>query len=79
MGSFFGMLESLAKDEDAARALLAKNTAVLIDAIRATDDADLDTEIAMPWGQMTIRAICTYPYWNLTYHQGQIYYISTMV
>ena len=79
MGSFFAMLETLARDEEGARALLATNTARLIDAIRATDSADLDREIAMPWGVMTLQAVSAVPYWNLTYHQGQITYISTMI
>jgi hypothetical protein len=83
MEKFYGIKEALARDEDAARALLDANTALLIAAIQAVPDEDLETDIPLPfgpmtWGQMTLRAICAHPFWNMTYHQGQIIYIASL-
>jgi uncharacterized damage-inducible protein DinB len=79
MEQYAGLKDSLSQDENAARALLETNTARVIAAIRAAPSEDLETEVGMPWGAMTLRAICTYPFWNMTYHQGQIVYIGSLL
>ncbi len=79
MGQFVGIKESLAEDEAAARALLQKNTGRVIAAIQSVPDEDLDSEVPMPWGPMKLRDICAYPFWNMTYHQGQIVYIASLL
>ena len=45
-------------------------------AIGSVSDADLSVEVPMPWGMYTIADIIAYPFWNTSYHTGQIYYIA---
>jgi uncharacterized damage-inducible protein DinB len=84
MAKFVSVKEALAQDEEAARALLETNTALVIAAIQAVPDEELDTNIPLPWGPKTwgtktLRDICAHPYWNMTYHQGQIVYIASLL
>jgi uncharacterized damage-inducible protein DinB len=69
----------LAQDRDAALKLLHENTPRAVDAIRAVADADLEVSVDMPWGPMTLAQIISYPYWNMSYHEGQINYIASML
>lgn len=69
----------LAKDWSAVQALLKENTAKAVSIIRSVADEDLDVPIQMPWGPMAIRQIMGYPYWNMSYHEGQINYIASML
>ena len=66
----------LAKDWSAVKELLLSNTALAISAIEAVPDSDLDVEVPMPWGTYTIGSIMSYPYWNMSYHEGQTNYIG---
>lgn len=67
------------KDWDKLKALLQENAKRVIAAIRAVPDADLGDEIQMPWTKQTLAEIVAYSYWNMTYHQGQINYIASML
>jgi uncharacterized damage-inducible protein DinB len=69
----------LAKDWNAVKALLDENTPKAVAAIKATPDEDLGIEVMMPWGPMTLAQIISYPYWNMSYHEGQINYIASML
>jgi len=69
----------LAKDWSAVKALLDENTMKVAAAIHEVPDGDLDIQIQMPWGPMALSKIIAYPYWNMTYHQGQINYIASML
>ena len=69
----------LAADWSAVRDRLGQNTARVAAVIRATANADLSVEVAMPWGPMTLSQLAAYPYWNMTYHEGQINYIASML
>ncbi len=71
--------DELAKDWNAVKELLAKNTAFAIDSINAIPDEALSAEITMPFGTMTLAQIAAYPYWNMSYHEGQINYIASML
>lgn len=70
-------LETLPDSE--FRAAHDESTAAVIAAISAVPDADLENEILMPWGPITISDIIAYTYWNATYHQGQINYIGSLL
>ena len=70
---------ALAQDSDAAVSALRENTAKAAAAIRAVPDADLDIEIQLPWGRLTLRQIIAIPFWNMSYHEGQINYIASML
>jgi hypothetical protein len=70
--------KDLAQDWDQMKSLLYANTARVAEAIRAVPDEDLGIEVAMPWGPMTLRQIAAYPFWNMSYHEGQINYVASM-
>ena len=76
---FFRAKTELAQDWNAVKALLDENTAKLAATIRAVPDEDLSIEIQMPWGAMTLAKIIAYGYWNMSYHEGQINYIASML
>jgi uncharacterized damage-inducible protein DinB len=79
MGEYERMKTELAKDWNAVKALLDVNTPKVIAAIQATSDEELGVEVQMPWGPMTLAQIISYPYWNMSYHEGQINYIASML
>lgn len=83
LGADFGGYEKakaeLSQDWPAIQALLKTNVAKMVAAIEAVPEADLGTSIEMPWGPMTLAQIIAYPYWNMTYHEGQINYIASML
>jgi hypothetical protein len=61
---------------DQMQAVFEQNLAVLIPVIRKVREDQLSEEIALPWGPQTLAQIITYPLWNMSYHEGQINYIS---
>ncbi len=69
----------LSQNEDALLALLHANTSRAVEAIRAVPDTDLNIEIQMPWGAMPMVQLMSYPYWNMTYHEGQINFIASIL
>ncbi len=69
----------LARDEGAARTLLQENTAKLVAAIHAVPDADLNIEVPLPWGPMTLSEVISHSYGNMRYHEGQINYIASLL
>lgn len=51
-------------------------TDLIVSTINATDTADYDAAVQMPWpGDFRIVDILTYHMWNLGYHEGQLVYI----
>jgi hypothetical protein len=71
--------ETVAQGWERVHPLLQDNTAKVIAAIGEVPDDALNIEIAMPWGKQPLTEIISYPYWNMTYHQGQINYIASML
>lgn len=71
--------QKLAADPAAAKELLQKNTQRVADAIKAVADADLEIPITTPFGTMSLAQIMSYPYWNMSYHEGQINYIASIL
>lgn len=51
---------------------------LLYASILAFPTEDLEKEMDLPWGTMSMFDIMCYPYWNTMYHFGQISYIQTM-
>ena len=70
---------ALCHDWAALEVLLQTNTARVMEAIRAVPDADLAVDVSMPWGPMPTHQLIAYPYWNATYHEGQINYIAAQL
>jgi uncharacterized damage-inducible protein DinB len=64
---------------DELKALLDANTAKVAATIRGLSDESLPIEIPMPWGTQTVGSIAAYPYWNMTYHLGQITQIGMIL
>lgn len=69
----------LQADWDRLQPMLKQNTEKVIAAVRAVPDEDLSSAIEMPWGPMTLAQIVAYPYWNMSYHEGQINFIASML
>jgi len=69
---------ALAKDEGRVVSLLQENTAKVIEQLHNIPDDELSTEITTPWGMQTLDEIVAYPFWNMTYHMGQINYIASL-
>lgn len=68
----------LAESWEQSSALLHSSAAEAAEAILTVADHQLPLEIPMPWGTFSLAQIILYPYWNMTYHQGQITYIHTL-
>ena len=64
---------------DAVKALLEKNAKCVCEKIASLPDDQLGNEIQMPWGPMNVAQIASYPYWNMSYHEGQINYVASML
>lgn len=59
--------------------VLLQNTATLIAAIEGVPDSELEVAINMPWGAKSTHEVIQYPYWNMTYHLGQVNYIASIL
>jgi hypothetical protein len=66
-------------DWEELRALLDKNTEKVVGVIRSVPTEDLDITVETPYGNGPLSGICAYPYWNMSYHLGQINYIATIL
>ena len=69
----------LAKDWGVLQSKLHENTAKAIATIRNVPDEDLAIEFPSPWGPLSIQQTIAYPYWNMSYHLGQINYLASML
>lgn len=69
----------LSQSWDALRSLLHANTSRGIAGIQTASADDLKAEIEMPFGTFTLAQIISYPYWNMSYHEGQINYLASML
>jgi len=70
---------ALTADPSALLAAFEASTKQLIDAISSVADDRLGVEIQLPWGQWTYEKLMAHPSWNMTYHEGQVNYISTLL
>jgi hypothetical protein len=59
--------------------LLDTNTDAVIATIKVVPDSELSDPIQTPYGGGPLSGICAYPYWNMSYHLGQINYIHTIL
>ena len=80
MGTFSqekAALEGLPWEQlEAALLESTRNTAA---AIQAVPDEDLDVSIDLPWGPMPMAEVIANSYWNMSYHQGQITYMASLL
>ena len=71
--------EAAAQDWETLHARLQENTRRVAQAIAAVPDAALTDEIEMPGRTMTLAEVLARSYWNMTYHEGQINYIASLL
>ena len=85
--SMSGSMESFLRDKVGVKVLtwelmhaqFEASVAKIVAAIRGVKEEDMEVEIAMPWGPMTPAQLIAYPHWNMTYHEGQINYIASIL
>ena len=70
---------TLQQDTDALLSVLRENTAKAAAAIRAVPDANLDDQIQLPWGLLTARKSSRTRLYNMSYHEGQMNYLASML
>lgn len=71
--------EALAGEWESLNALFQENTHKAISAIGTVPAEALLQEIELPWTTQALQEAMAFPYWNMTYHQGQINYIASML
>ena len=71
--------ELKAQDWEQIHALFQANAAKVVSAIRAVTEEGMGAEVSTPWRPMTVGQIVAYPQWNLTYHEGQINYVASLL
>ena len=58
---------------------LQENTQRVIEAIRTVPEDALNEEIELPGSKETLAAVIAFCYWNMSYHQGQINYLASIL
>jgi uncharacterized damage-inducible protein DinB len=71
--------EIIAQGWDTLHRLLVESAHKVAAVISAVPDTALGDEIEMPGTPQTVAQIIAYPYWNMTYHLGQINYIASLL
>lgn len=80
MDAFFkAKAEAAALPWSELKAMLERNTEQVIRVIQGLPDDALAVEVPMPWGTETLKSIAGYPYWNMSYHLGQINYVASIL
>ena len=59
--------------------MLHENTDEVVKVILTIPDEEIGSELASPWGAVPLNETLSYPYWNMTYHMGQINYIASLL
>ena len=77
--AYGGAKTELAKDWGVLQAKFHEGTAKAVATIREVPDQDLTIEFPSPWGPLSIEQTLAYPYWNMSYHLGQINYLASML
>ena len=63
----------------AIKAMLEENVPKGVEVIKGVRGDEWGNSIQMPWGPFTIAQVASYPYWNMSYHEGQINYIASIL
>ena len=80
MDKFFSeKAEAAAQDWETLHARLQENTQRVTAAIAAIPDEALTEEIALFGRTMTLAEVMARSYWNMTYHEGQINYLTAIL
>jgi hypothetical protein len=76
---YFQNKAELASKPELLLPMLQTNVGVLVSTIASVADDDMAVSVDAPWGPMTLSEIIVYPYWNMSYHLGQINYIASLL
>jgi hypothetical protein len=68
--------DKLAEDWNNVKALLLENADKFAHVALTIPDEKLPVKMNLPWGELSAEDVMVYPYWNLSYHAGQITYIG---
>ena len=79
MTQFLEDKNALMPDVEKILALLQENAQRVTAIIGSVPDDALDIEIELPWRKQKLSELVSYPYWNMSYHQGQINYIASLL
>jgi hypothetical protein len=79
MEAYFAAKEKLAADWPTLKAMLDANTEKLVKTILSLKDDELAVSVETPFGTKTVAELVGYPYWNMSYHEGQINYIASIL
>jgi hypothetical protein len=66
-------------DWSTLEALLRTSAERVAACVRGVPDDVLNDEIVIPFGKFTMTQTLAYPYWNMSYHEGQINYIASIL
>lgn len=69
----------LSEDWPALQTMLHENAQKMVDVIGTVEDDQLSRVFQLPWAEVTMQTVLAYPYWNMSYHEGQINYIASML
>ena len=67
------------KDAAQTEKLVERVHQEFITAVKGLSEKDLSREVQLPWGKGTVAETVGGNYWHLTYHQGQLSYIQTLL
>jgi hypothetical protein len=59
--------------------VLSEGSTALLSAIQSFPEDKWDVKQTLPWGEFSFFDLGMFVYWNNTYHEGQISYISTLI
>lgn len=71
--------EAAALDWEALRARLEENTRRAAGAIRVVPDDALSDAMVTVWKTRTVADVIGHALWNMTYHEGQIHYLASLL
>lgn len=74
-GELLGALDTPEK----AIVQMREGVAALASAVREAPEATLGDEISLPWATVTLAQFFLMPLWNMSYHEGQINYIGSLL
>jgi hypothetical protein len=80
MKDYFATKNNLAsKGSDSVIDKFRETLPILLSSLREFPDEALEQEIETPFGRMKMKDILEYPFWNMSYHEGQINFIASML
>ncbi len=67
------------QDGEKAQRLAEEGGKEFVEAVKKLSPEDLKREVELPWGKETFGQVIWDNYWHLSYHEGQLNYLQTML